>query len=142
MSMCVPHSKRVVPHPHEDHTAPIVAVNVFPYLRGRDDTNGVHQGGLLGGLLKKLKPVADMGPPLFDVMMRATFVGSQRTTEMSLSAHPPALYLVPDVSKFRILDWRAYEAIFRAGYDCAKRELDAGALPRALWAGSLDVAAT
>jgi predicted acylesterase/phospholipase RssA/CRP-like cAMP-binding protein len=116
---------------------PIIAVNVFPYLRHNGDNGGHKQEGFLDGLRARLKPLT---LPLFDILMRSTFVGSQSVIEMSLSTHPPALYLMPDVEKFRILDWRAYQAIFRAGYDCAKRELDAGAFPRALWDGRVEQA--
>jgi hypothetical protein len=70
--------------------------------------------------------------------MHATFVGSEFRTERSLSMHPPALYLVPSLAPFGILDWRAYEALYRAGYDHAKRALESGKLPRTLWEGLLD----
>jgi hypothetical protein len=59
-------------------------------------------------------------------------------TAQSLSSHPPALHLVPDLAKFRVLDWRAYEALFQAGYASAKHELEAGRLPRSLWEGRLE----
>jgi hypothetical protein len=76
--------------------------------------------------------------PLFDTLMHATLAGSQRTTETARSSHPPALYLTPDLGDFGILDWRAYEGLFRKGYECAKRELDRGALPRRLWEGAFE----
>ena len=57
-------------------------------------------------------------------MMRSTFVGSQHAVEGFLSSHPPALYLAPEVAKFGILEWGAYEALFEAGYACARRHLE------------------
>jgi NTE family protein len=115
---------------------PIIAVDALPYQRRRDgDGDGKRSRGWLDRALQRLKPSA---LPLFDILMRATFVGSQHTTEMSLASHPPALYLVPRLERFRILEWRAYQAIFEAGYACAKRELDAGALPRSLWEGRVE----
>jgi predicted acylesterase/phospholipase RssA len=115
---------------------PIIAVDVFPYQRHKRSPNGGRRGRL-ADLLRKLKPLAHGGVWLFDTLVHATLAGSQRTTELSLSRHPPALYLAPDLTKFRVLDWRAYEALFRAGYDCAKREIEAGALPRTLFEGPL-----
>jgi predicted acylesterase/phospholipase RssA len=84
-----------------------------------------------------LNPFAKIRLPLFDTLTRATFVGSQLATDQSLARHPPALYLAPKVASYRILDWGAYEALFEAGYACAKRELAAGSLPRSCWEGRL-----
>jgi predicted acylesterase/phospholipase RssA len=84
-----------------------------------------------------LNPFAKIRLPLFDTLTRATFVGSQLATDQSLARHPPALYLAPQVARYRILDWGAYEALFEAGYACAKRELAAGSLPRSCWEGRL-----
>ena len=72
---------------------------------------------------------------IFDILMHATLVGSQHATEMSLSRNRLALYLEPQLSRFGLLDWRAYESLFQAGYACARRELESGALPRSLWEG-------
>jgi predicted acylesterase/phospholipase RssA len=120
---------------------PIVAVDVFPYQRHQGPrTNGTWRERTVQGLvgaLRKLKSRPISGPLLFEVLMHATLAGSQHTTMHALSTHPPALHLVPDLGSFGLLDWRAYEAIFQAGYDCAKRELDAGALPRGLWEGRI-----
>jgi predicted acylesterase/phospholipase RssA/CRP-like cAMP-binding protein len=77
-------------------------------------------------------------PQLFDILMHSTLVGSDRLTAMALASHPPALHLVPPLSEFSILDWRAFEALYEAGYTCAKREIEAGKLPRRLWEGRLE----
>jgi hypothetical protein len=78
---------------------------------------------------------------IFEVLMHATLAGSQHTTMHALATHPPALHLVPDLGSFGLLDWRAYDAMFQAGYACAKRELDAGGLSRRLWEGRIATAA-
>lgn len=112
---------------------PIIAVDVFPYERQRP---GPHALPKRRGFFGRLVPLPEV--PMLDTLTRSTIVGSQRTTETSLSSHPPALRLVPDLSDFGILHWGAYEAIYQAGYECARRELQAGALPRALWAGRIE----
>jgi predicted acylesterase/phospholipase RssA/CRP-like cAMP-binding protein len=111
---------------------PIIAVDVFPYW-----SSDHHKPRPATGLLRYLRP-AFMGPRLFDILMHATFAGSEFRTERSLSSHPPALYLTPSTAGFRILDWRAYEGLYRAGYDVAKQELESGKLPRTLWEGPIE----
>jgi predicted acylesterase/phospholipase RssA/CRP-like cAMP-binding protein len=116
---------------------PIIVVDVFP----RPSTDG-HGPRPATGLSRLLRPPAFAGPNLFEILMHATFAGSEYRTERSLSQHPPALYLAPSLSHFGILDWRAYEALYRAGYDAARQELESGKLPRKLWEGLLeDIAA-
>jgi hypothetical protein len=89
-------------------------------------------------LFRRLKkPVAEAMPPLFDILMRSTFVGSQSAVEGFLSRHPPALYLAPEVTQFGILEWSAYEALFQAGYAYARRHLDDGVLSSSLWEGPI-----
>ncbi len=113
---------------------PVVAVDVFPYERhGR-----TAPAGLLGRALDWVRPTAAAGLPLFDTLMHATLAGSQRTTETARTSHPPALYLTPSLGEFGILDWRAHEALFQKGYECAKRELERGGLPSALWEGAFE----
>ncbi len=116
---------------------PVIAVDVFPYQRNKGAAAVGPRKRLLD-LLRKYKPFSTAGPWLFDVLVHATLVGSQRTTALSLERHPPALYLAPDLGRYRVLDWRAYEALFEAGYISAKRELESGAIPRGLWEGHLD----
>jgi predicted acylesterase/phospholipase RssA len=118
---------------------PVIAVDVFSYKRNKGG------GGAAAGprerllhLLRKYKPFSTAGPWLFDVLVHATLVGSQHTTAQSLERHPPALYLAPDLGNHRVLDWRAYEALFEAGYVSAKRALESGAISRSLWEGHLD----
>jgi predicted acylesterase/phospholipase RssA/CRP-like cAMP-binding protein len=121
----------------ESCRGPIVAVDVYPYERHKEDGERRPRKRLVE-LLARFKPFSYKGPWLFDVLMHATLVGSQYTTTLSLSSHPPALYLVPELEKFRVLDWGAYEPIFQAGYASAKRAIEAGGLPRTLWEGRLE----
>jgi len=115
---------------------PIVAVDVWPYRSSRRPRPP------RTGLLRLLVPRAYAGPRLFEILMHATLAGSDFRTERWLSTHPPTLHLAPPLGRFGVLDWRAYEGLYRAGYDDAKRELESGKLPRTLWEGTLeDVAA-
>lgn len=113
---------------------PIIAVDVMPYPRSRDGVSGRTQS-LRGRLSRRLRPLAEGATPLFDILMRSTFVASQRATETSLRSHPPALCLSPQLTKFGLLQWRACDALFDAGYACARRELESGTFPRSLWEG-------
>ena len=122
----------------ESCRGPIIAVDVYPYDRNHKDDGEGRSCKRFIDLMRKFKPFAHKGPWLFDVLVHATLVGSQHTTMLSLSNHPPALYLVPELAKFRILEWGAYEALFQAGYSSTKRALEAGGLPRGLWEGRLD----
>jgi predicted acylesterase/phospholipase RssA/CRP-like cAMP-binding protein len=114
---------------------PIIAVDVFPYQRHKSEKTRELAEGLSARVVEWLKPSRDLGPPLFDILMQSSLLGSQRTNELSRAHHPPALYLTPQLDRFRILGWHAYEQLFQAGYDCARREIDADRLPRALWEG-------
>jgi predicted acylesterase/phospholipase RssA/CRP-like cAMP-binding protein len=112
---------------------PIVAVEVFPYRSSHRNKPRPAPGPL-----RNLPGPALAGPHVFDVVMHATFAGSEFRTAQSLSRHPPALHLVPSLTRFGILDWRAYEGLYRAGYEAAKRELESGRLPRTLWEGPIE----
>jgi predicted acylesterase/phospholipase RssA/CRP-like cAMP-binding protein len=125
----------------ERSRGPVIAVDVFPYRHSPDEKPG-HALQRVTRFLRWLKPFSQPGPPeaprLFDILMRSTLLGSQHATELSLSLHPPALYLVPDIVNRKVLDWGDYESLFRAGYECAKDALEAGKLPSALWEGRIE----
>jgi predicted acylesterase/phospholipase RssA len=112
---------------------PTIAVDVFPYRRRREETE--KRARRRFDLLERFRQWVKSKPNLFDILMHATLVGSQHRTELSLSEHRLALHLEPQLAKFRILDWGAYQSMFDAGYECAKRAIDAGALQRSLWEG-------
>lgn len=117
----------------EQCRGPVIAVDVFPYQRHKSGMKA-HRRNVLG----RFKAMSRGGPRLFDVLMHATLVGSQRATATSLARHPPALYLAPDLAHFRVLDWKAHEAIFQAGYEYARHALESGELSRELWEGPLE----
>jgi predicted acylesterase/phospholipase RssA/CRP-like cAMP-binding protein len=115
---------------------PVIAVDVFPYQRQKHEDEKRRRPLL--ERLSRFLPRSRGGPSLFDILVHATLVGSQRTTVASLARHPPALYLAPDLSRFHLLEWRSYQGLFDAGYACAKREIESGALPRRLWEGRIE----
>jgi predicted acylesterase/phospholipase RssA len=121
---------------------PVIAVDVLPYERVErgHDGHGKNAVARLAELLRRLKPSLEGGTPLADILVRATFSGSQHTVDAARLRHPPSLYLTPELSSFYMLGWREYEGLFRAGYECAMAELEAGKLPRSHWEGPLEEA--
>jgi NTE family protein len=115
---------------------PVIAVDVSPHQRQPKEAGAPSPSGGSTGLWRRLVQLAQV--PLLDTLMRSTMIGSQHTVEMSLARHPPALRLIPPLRHFAMLDWGGYEAIYQAGYACARRELEAGALPRSLWEGRIE----
>jgi predicted acylesterase/phospholipase RssA len=101
---------------------PIIAVDVFPY----GDPTFTHPTGVLAPQLRKLrsriqgKPAS---PPLFDVLMRSTLVGSKFRQETATARLKDILYLEPPVASFGMLQWRAHRALFDAGYHYAREQL-------------------
>jgi NTE family protein len=120
---------------------PVIAVDAFPYKRPREDAE-VGSRRWLADLLGRLKPFSYRGPWLFEILMNATLASGQYTTARSLSRHPPALYLVPELANVGVLQWRAYEELFQTGYTSAKRAIEAGGLPRSLWEGHIEDSAS
>jgi predicted acylesterase/phospholipase RssA len=121
----------------------VIAVDVFPYERMDRAHNGKGKGAIarVVELLRRLKPSLEGGTPIADILVRATLSGSQHTVDAARLRHPPALYLTPDLGQFNVLGWGDYEGLFRAGYESAMAELEAGRLPRSLWEGPLEGAA-
>jgi predicted acylesterase/phospholipase RssA/CRP-like cAMP-binding protein len=119
---------------------PVIAVDVFPYQRMNrtNDGKGKTVVARVAELLRRIKPSLEGGTPIADILVRATLSGSQHNVETARLRNPPSLYLTPDLSKFYVLGWREYEALYQAGYECAMAELEAGRLPRSLWEGPLE----
>jgi predicted acylesterase/phospholipase RssA len=67
-------------------------------------------------LWRRLNPLANKPdlPSIFNILYRATTVGSLRTIEIVKAAAD--LYLNPPVSEFGIFDWRSIDKIIDAGY--------------------------
>jgi predicted acylesterase/phospholipase RssA/CRP-like cAMP-binding protein len=126
---------------YERCRGPVIAVDVFPYQRPKPEKTREFSERLVARLVEWLKPRRELGPPLFDILVQATLLGSQRTNEMTRADHPPALYLTPQLDRFRVLGWHAYEDLFKAGYECARQEIEADKLPRTLWEGRVEAAA-
>jgi hypothetical protein len=62
-------------------------------------------------------------PPLFDILVRSTLVGSKFRQEIAASRLDQVVYLSPPVAPFGILQWRAHDALFETGYRYARDEL-------------------
>lgn len=66
---------------------------------------------------------ADGGPGIFEVLVRSTMVGSAHTTQAALARGDASLVLSLPVTQFRMLDWRAHDELFEAGYRYARQQL-------------------
>jgi hypothetical protein len=64
-----------------------------------------------------------LSPPLFDILVRSTLVGSKFRQETTASRLEQVIYLSPPVAPFGILQWRAHDALFETGYRYACEEL-------------------
>jgi predicted acylesterase/phospholipase RssA/CRP-like cAMP-binding protein len=101
---------------------PIIAVDVFPY----GDPTFTHPVGVIAPRLRKLRTRIKgepASPPLFDILMRSTLVGSKFRQETAAARLGHVVYLTPPVAPFGILHWRAHEALFETGYRYARDEL-------------------
>jgi predicted acylesterase/phospholipase RssA len=93
---------------------PIIAVDVFPY----GDPGFERPSGRITGLIRGLRTRArgePASPPLFDILMRSTLVGSKVRQRGALSSTERIIYLEPPVASFGVLQWRAQEALIEAG---------------------------
>jgi NTE family protein/lysophospholipid hydrolase len=101
---------------------PIIAVDVFPY----GDPSFQQPSGRLARWLRKLRTLArgePASPPLFDILVRSTLVGSKFRQEVAMSRAQQIVYLEPPVAAFGALQWRAHRALFEAGYRHAVEQL-------------------
>jgi predicted acylesterase/phospholipase RssA/CRP-like cAMP-binding protein len=102
---------------------PIIAVDVFPY----GDPSFQQPSGRLARWLRALRTRLrgePASPPLFDILVRSTLVGSKvRQEEVALTRAAEIVYLEPPVARFGALQWRAHQAIYDAGYRYAAVEL-------------------
>jgi hypothetical protein len=62
-------------------------------------------------------------PPLFDILVRSTLVGSKVRQEGAMGRAEHVVYLEPPVASFGTLQWRAHRALFDVGYRYARAEL-------------------
>ena len=103
-------------------SGPIIAVDVFPY----GDPGFTQPSGRIARLLRQLRSRVrgePASPPLFDILVRSTLVGSKFRQQVAMSHADDLLYLEPPVAEFGALQWRSHRALFEAGYDYARHEL-------------------
>jgi predicted acylesterase/phospholipase RssA/CRP-like cAMP-binding protein len=101
---------------------PIIAVDVFPY----GDPSFTEPSGRIAAALRRLRTALrgePASPPLFDILVRATLVGSKVRQEVAMARAETIVYLEPPVARFGALQWRAHEALFEAGYRYAGEQL-------------------
>lgn len=77
-------------------------------------------------LRRKLLPFADAGidspPGIFEVMLRASLVGSASQSQRNKSVAD--VYLNPPVEDFGLLQFKSFDEIVEAGYDYANKVMD------------------
>ena len=101
---------------------PLIAVDVFPY----GDPNFEQPSGRLARWLRALRTrirQEPASPPLFDILVRSTLLGSKFRQGTALARSEPVLYLEPPVAHFGALQWRAHRALYDAGYAYASEQL-------------------
>jgi predicted acylesterase/phospholipase RssA len=94
----------------------VVAVDVSEQVEFKsqlEESYSVSGWNLLWQRLNPLAAKPDL-PNIFNILYRATTVGSLRTIEAVKSEAD--LYLNPPVSQFGIFDWRRVDEIIDAGY--------------------------
>jgi predicted acylesterase/phospholipase RssA/CRP-like cAMP-binding protein len=100
----------------------LIAVDVFPY----GDPTFAQPAGRIQRWIRRARSAVrgePASPPLFDILVRSTLVGSKFRQETAAARLPHVLYLEPPVGEFGILGWRAHRALFDAGYNYAKDRL-------------------
>jgi NTE family protein/lysophospholipid hydrolase len=103
-------------------TGPIIAVDVSPY----GDPGFERPSGRIAAWLRELRSRVrgePASPPLFDILMRSTMVGSKFRQEVALTEAEQIVYLEPPVASFGALEWRAHRRLFDIGYRYAREQL-------------------
>jgi predicted acylesterase/phospholipase RssA/CRP-like cAMP-binding protein len=103
-------------------SGPIIAVDVFPY----GDPGFDQPRNTLARWLRRVRTRIrgePASPPLFDILMRSTLVGSKVRQQVAMTRAEQIVYLEPPVASFGTLQWRAHRALIDAGYRYAKHEL-------------------
>ncbi len=109
---------------------PIIAVDVLPY----GDPTFERPRGRVARWLRELRTRIRgerASPPLFDILMRSTLVGSKFRQHTAAPHVDQVIYLDPPVESFGMLEWRAHRPLVEAGYRHAREQL---ARHRALFA--------
>ncbi len=103
-------------------SGPIIAVDVFPY----GDPGFEQPRGTIARWLRALRTRVrgePASPPLFDILMRSTLVGSKVRQRTAMRDAVDVLYLEPPVAHFGTLQWRSHRALFDVGYEYAAKAL-------------------
>jgi predicted acylesterase/phospholipase RssA/CRP-like cAMP-binding protein len=103
-------------------TGPIIAVDVFPY----GDPSFERPSGRIARVLRALRTRVrgePASPPLFDILVRSTLVGSKFRQQVAMTRAEHVVYLEPPVAAFGALQWRAHRALFDVGYNYATEQL-------------------
>jgi predicted acylesterase/phospholipase RssA len=101
---------------------PIIAVDVFPY----GDPTFERPTNALARWLRALRSRIrgePASPPLFDILLRSSLVGSKFRQQAAMARAEQVVYLEPPVASFGMLQWRAHRALFEAGYNYAREQL-------------------
>jgi predicted acylesterase/phospholipase RssA len=101
---------------------PIIAVDVAPYGDPIFEQPRSAVARWLRALRTRIRG-EPASPPLFDILMRSTSVGSKVRQKVAFASEADILYLEPPVADFGPLQWRAHAELFGAGYHCAVAEL-------------------
>lgn len=101
---------------------PIIAVDVFPYGDPGFDQPRNAVARWLRGLRTRVRG-EPASPPLFDILVRSTLVGSKIRQHVATSRAEQIVYLEPPVASFGTLQWRAHRELFEAGHRYAAHEL-------------------
>jgi NTE family protein/lysophospholipid hydrolase len=102
---------------------PIVAVDVFPY----GDPGFQQPSGRIARVLRKLRSRVrgePASPPLFDILVRSTLLGSKFRQQLAMSHAEQVVYLEPPVASFGALQWRAHRELIDIGHRYASKELE------------------
>jgi predicted acylesterase/phospholipase RssA len=111
----------------------IVASDVNLYGEVARPQRALGAVGRLAEMARWLNPSqsgrAGFSPEIFEILMRSSLAGSQRTTLTSLARGDASLYLRLPLARFGLLDWSAHDELFAAGYEFARQELAPWAPP-------------
>jgi NTE family protein/lysophospholipid hydrolase len=101
---------------------PIIAVDVFPY----GDPSFDKPSGRIARWLRALRTRIrgePASPPLFDILVRSTLLGSKFRQQLAMDRADELIYLEPPVARFGALEWRSHQALFEAGHRYAAEQL-------------------
>jgi NTE family protein/lysophospholipid hydrolase len=108
---------------------PLIAVDVFPY----GDPGFQQPSNRVTRWLRALRTRVrgePASPPLFDILVRSTLLGSKFRQEEAIGRIGQVIYLEPPVAAFGVLQWRAHQALIDAGYRYARARLAGHELAR------------